>query len=284
MEKRSFNIFGVGSVTVGYTECEHAASDNEIVIYKDYKISIHLSDGLYGVMNDRLVGGERGDVLLYAPNEVHFGRFAVSGSFRFVNIFLSEEFLQRAVAEYPPISKLFVSMEEDRTNCIRGSLEEKIKILDAAELLADFSKGEGACNAIKAFSIVLELLLLLTELYGRAQRGGSMPLGTPIVQRTVEYITKHYSDKLTLDELAKMAGCSTVYLSKCFKRYMGRSVHQYLTEYRISRAAALLHTGCSVTDACYGVGFSDCSSFIRTFQKMMKTTPHQYKKNKHNAD
>jgi YesN/AraC family two-component response regulator len=107
-----------------------------------------------------------------------------------------------------------------------------------------------------------------------------MPLGTPIVQRTVEYITKHYADKLTLDELAKSAGCSTVYLSKCFKMYMGRSVHQYLTEYRISRAAALLHTGCSVTDTCYGVGFSDCSSFIRTFQKMMKTTPHQYKKSK----
>ena len=277
MYKRSLNVFDLGPITVTYTECEHAATDNEIVIYEDYKISIHLSNGLYGVINDHLVGGERGDVSFYAPNEIHFGRFSVAGSFRFVNIFLSKEFLERAEREYPQFSRLFTSDTNERSHCIRASVEEKAKILALTEELALFAKGNDTCNEMKAFSLLLNLLLLFTELYPKAQSLLSTPLGTPIVQRTVEHITKHYAEKLTLESLAQRAGCSTVYLSKSFKKYMGRSVHQYLTEYRISKATFLLHTGCSVTETCYRVGFSDCSSFIRTFERIMKATPHQYK-------
>ena len=104
MDQRSINVFGLGMISVTYSECDHPATDNLVTIYDDYKISIHLSDGLYGVMKDQLVGGKRGDVSLYAPNEVHFGRFTFSGSFRFVNIFISKEFLQHMEAEYPPFS------------------------------------------------------------------------------------------------------------------------------------------------------------------------------------
>ncbi len=277
MDQRSFNVFDLGRVTVTYTECEHTATDNGIVIYDDPKISIHLTDGLYGVMNDRLVGGKRGDVSLYAPNEVHFGRFAFEGHFRFLNIFLSKDFLRRVETEYPPFSKLFASVAEDRTNCIRGNFEEKTKILEAAEKLAVFSKRDDVHDEMQAFSLILNLLLLFTELYSNPQQVSCVPLGTPIVQRTVEYLTKHYYEKITVSELAQRVGCSTVYLSKIFKMYMGRSVYQYLTEYRVNRAAALLNTGALVTEACYRSGFSDCSSFIRTFNRIMKVTPHQYK-------
>lgn len=278
MYQRSFCVFGLGSVRVTYTECEHAAADNGIVLYDGPKISIHLSDGLYGVMNDRLVGGKRGDVSLYAPNEVHFGRFTFSGSFRFVNIFISKEFLQHMEAEYPPFSRLFTRIEEDRTNCLRGNVEETVRILEAAEELAVFSKGNDPDDEMRAFALTLHLFLLFTELYKRSAGVVQMPLGTPIVQRAVEFITAHYREKLTVGELAGHVGCSTVYLSKIFRRYMGRSVHQYLTEYRIKKAAALLNTGCSVTEACYSVGFSDCSGFIHTFRKLMNVTPNQYKK------
>lgn len=50
-------------------------------------------------------------------------------------------------------------------------------------------------------------------------------------------------------------------------------MHQYLTEYRIGKAAALLRAGCSVTDVCYRVGFSDCSGFIRLFKKKERSPP-----------
>ena len=285
MYQKIINPFDLGRIALTYTECEHSAADCRMVIYDDYKISIHLSDGLYGVLNDRLVGGERGDVSLYAPNELHFGRYAVAGSFRFINIFLSEEFLQRLEAEHPPLSLLFRTDAQNRTNCIRGSVEEKIKILELAESLAILAQSCEKNDDVKAFSMILSLLLRVAELAESRQRAPLIPLGNPMVGRVVEYITAHYGEKLTVKELAKAVGCSTVYLSKIFRSYMGKSVYEYLTEYRIHRAASLLRSGCSVTDACYMVGFSDCSGFIRAFRKLMQETPYQYKqKRKHNQD
>lgn len=278
MDQRSFDVFGLGRVRVTYTECEHGATDNGIVIYDEPKISIHLTDGLYGVMSDRLVGGKRGDVSLFAPNEVHFGRFAFAGSFRFLNIFLSKDFLSRAEAEYPPFSRLFASGQGARNNCIRGSFEEKARILEAAEELASITQKDDPQDGMRAFSLILDLLLLFAELYSKQEQTAVIPFETPIVQRTVESIAKSYHERLTVRELAQRAGCSTVYLSKIFKAYMGRSVYQYLTEYRVSRAAGLLRTGCSVTEACYRVGFSDCSGFIRAFRQIMGITPYQYKR------
>lgn len=274
MYQKVLNPFDLGKITLTYTECEHIASDNDVVLYDDYKISIHLSDGLYGVMNNRLVGGERGDVSLYAPNEVHFGRFSVSGHFRFINVFLSKDFLARMEREHPPVALLF-SASEERTNCIRGSVEEKIKILSVAEALAALAQNNEKNDDATAFSLILGLILLITSLAQR--RAPLIPLGNPMVGRVVEYITEHYGEKLTVAELARRSGCSAVYLSKVFKAHMGRSVYEYITEYRINQAAILLRSGCSVTDACYRVGFSDCSGFIRTFRRLMQVTPYKYK-------
>lgn len=278
MEKRDLNVFGLGRITVTYTADEHRPGDNAVTVYGDYKISIHLSNGLYGVINDRLVGGERGDVSLYAPEELHFGRFTVAGRFRFINILLSADCVRSLEAEHPPLSRLFCT-HGDRQNSIRAEAADKARIIESAETLALFAEHRGTCSELEAFSLILQLLLLCATLYGQPSCLQTAPIASPFVQRTVEYIARHYADRLTLDSLARIAGCSTVYLSKCFKQYMGSTVHQYLTEYRIGKATALLRAGCSVTDACYRVGFSDCSGFIRLFKKKRAVTPYQYKQN-----
>ena len=276
MDQKILNPFDLGRITLTYTECEHSAADNGLVIYDDYKISIHLTNGLYGVINNRLVGGERGDVSLYAPNEIHFGRFSVSGRYRFINLLLSKEFLARMECEDPSFSLLF-SASPERTNCIRGSVEEKIRILELAESLAILAQSNEKNDDVKAFSLILSLLLQITALAKNPQRSPLIPLGNPMVGLAVEYITAHYGEKLTVKDLAKTVGCSAVYLSKIFRSYMGKSVYEYLTEYRVHQAASLLRSGCSVTDTCYLVGFSDCSGFIRTFRRIMTVTPYQYK-------
>ena len=51
MYQKNLSPFDLGKITLTYTECDHIASDNDVVLYDDYKISIHLTDGLYGVMH-----------------------------------------------------------------------------------------------------------------------------------------------------------------------------------------------------------------------------------------
>ena len=99
----------------------------------------------------------------------------------------------------------------------------------------------------------------------------------PQIQTALQFIKVHYNEKIYISDIAVKCGCSKVYLSKIFKSYTGMSVYTYLTEYRIKKAANLLKTGYSVSDACYNSGFNDCSKFIETFKKIIGTTPLKYK-------
>lgn len=61
-----------------------------------------------------------------------------------------------------------------------------------------------------------------------------------------------------------------------FRRYTGKSIHNYLTQRRLEHARRLLQNGVSVTEACYQSGFSDCSGFITLFKKHFGITPGKY--------
>ena len=60
---------------------------------------------------------------------------------------------------------------------------------------------------------------------------------------------------------------------------MGKPPMQYLNEYRVEKACALLeNTAYSVTDAALAVGFDDASYFARVFKKQTGVSPRNYRK------
>lgn len=99
----------------------------------------------------------------------------------------------------------------------------------------------------------------------------------PLTQFAIEYISNHFSEKITVEEIARKMGYSTIYLSKTFKKDTGKSLYTYLTEYRISKSTILLKEGYNVTETIYSVGFNDCSNFICTFKKVIGVSPHKYR-------
>jgi AraC-like DNA-binding protein len=55
------------------------------------------------------------------------------------------------------------------------------------------------------------------------------------------------------------------------------SPHTFLEEKKLAYAKQLLMGGASVTDACFGAGFSDNSHFISVFKRKFGETPYKYK-------
>ena len=55
-----------------------------------------------------------------------------------------------------------------------------------------------------------------------------------------EYLDEHYTEKLTLDDLAEQFFINKFYLSKIFKETYGTTVNNYLISKRITRAKQLL--------------------------------------------
>ncbi|MBR3941748.1 MAG: helix-turn-helix transcriptional regulator [Clostridia bacterium] len=97
--------------------------------------------------------------------------------------------------------------------------------------------------------------------------------------RLFSYMEKNYFNPLTIDELAKVFGCSKYHFIRLFQEYTDVSPMKYLCKLRVSRAAeSLLLSDRSVEEISEIVGYNASSHFIRYFKELMGMTPLQYRK------
>ena len=98
------------------------------------------------------------------------------------------------------------------------------------------------------------------------------------------YIDTHFSDEINLDKVAGKALVSKFHFIRVFKRYYGRTPHQYLQEVRIEMAKKILLKRKSIDEVCNSIGFKSKTSFISLFKKMTGVTPLAYQNKKSNFE
>ena len=93
------------------------------------------------------------------------------------------------------------------------------------------------------------------------------------------YINNHFTQNLTLEELADFAGFSKFHFSRLFKQFTNVPLYDYINQKRISAAELLLlNPNLSITEVSMQAGFNSISSFNRVFKSIKNCTPTQYKK------
>lgn len=94
----------------------------------------------------------------------------------------------------------------------------------------------------------------------------------------LEYIDDHYTEDLTLDDVADFSGFSKFHFTRLFKEYMNSTFYDYLVGRRIKAAEILLSQHeLSITDVALQSGFSSISTFNRTFKSKKGCTPGEYR-------
>ena len=99
------------------------------------------------------------------------------------------------------------------------------------------------------------------------------------IKDVLDYISDNYSDSISLERLAKIAGMNPRYFCRYFRSMTGRTPIDYLNYYRIECACEMLSTkNISIKETAISCGFSDESYFVKTFRKYKDTTPKQFTK------
>lgn len=98
------------------------------------------------------------------------------------------------------------------------------------------------------------------------------------ISKSLEYIEKNYREDIFLKDIASAGGFSEYYFSRLFKQIAEKSFRQYLNEFRINKARALLITNCSVSQAAYASGFSSLTTFGRLFRSINGCSPQEFQK------
>lgn len=98
------------------------------------------------------------------------------------------------------------------------------------------------------------------------------------VRMAQDYIAEHFSEDLSLTEVAEKAGISPAYLSSLFTQKLNCRFVDYLTTVRIERACTYLTQHYLKTyEIAYKVGFRDEKYFSRVFRKMKGMSPKEYR-------
>ncbi len=151
---------------------------------------------------------------------------------------------------------------------LRGLFERmaQARTLDAP-LCAAVQQGE-----------VTELLVLLDTLLVRRHNTPPPSATSLLVAKAVAYLQANYTDpQLTVAQLAKYTYTSREHLSRVFKDYTAESVHGYLTNLRMQHCRNAIAAGASVLDACSSSGFTNYSSFLKSFRALYGITPTEYR-------
>ena len=97
-----------------------------------------------------------------------------------------------------------------------------------------------------------------------------------VVDAVLHYINEHYSESLTLDQLAEQFFISKYHLLRKFDAQVGTTVHRYILQKRLLNAKQLLAGGVPPNEVCQYCGFGDYANFYRAFKAEYNQTPRQY--------
>ena len=122
----------------------------------------------------------------------------------------------------------------------------------------------------------------LRELYYAVLKGGAgdsarraFGVGNEIA-RSIEYLSTHLDDKVTIDELAAQVGMSRAVFHRKFKQATTMSPIQFVKSMRLNSAAMRIAAGMNVNEAAMGVGYVSSSQFSREFKRMYGQSPKQW--------
>ena len=172
-------------------------------------------------------------------------------------------------------------------SCMVFSLKEpdmpawKEKILDCVEQICTVSQQHPAAEELKIQILVSALWMYLAEhmeLVDRQEPDKNM-LQQARLRKMMQYIWEHYTEHISLDEIAAAANISKSAALRCFRAEVQTSPVEYLNEYRLEHACDLLRmTMDSVSDIALKTGFESIGYFDRIFKREFGITPKQYRK------
>lgn len=94
----------------------------------------------------------------------------------------------------------------------------------------------------------------------------------------LQYIDRHYAEKITLEAAAEMSSLSKFYLTRALKQHTGQTFLDYLNARRIQAAKELLlHTAKPMPQIAKDCGFASISAFNRSFRRLTDCSPSQYR-------
>ncbi len=166
----------------------------------------------------------------------------------------------------------------DTTKITFNELINSEKIRSAYQKIIDAYSSFDTFRVADIRHSVLELILNLCRDHAVRFEDSVNDDRTKRIMEIVEYIKLHFTEKLTLEDIAMHNGISRSYLVHEFKKYTKQTVVNYINTLRCINARSLIRNGMDISSAAFSSGFESVSYFTKTYKKYMSVCPSNEKK------
>ncbi len=220
-------------------------------------------------MDGKHIYGAPGRFCLMPKNA--YSSWRIGGRQQFVHLYFNDDYLKRLamrVFEYDP-----------RTV---GLPELTFKEMPALEALVrhcilglEWNPGN---HMLMEQSVVTTLSHLIQSVGHRPLKQYKSGLTPGVKNRVLDYMHARFAHRISLAELAQVAGLSEYHFSRMFHISLAQTPHQYLQSLRIREVKQRLKSSPKhpLAEVALDCGFSSQSHMGRVFKKFTGMTPRQY--------
>ena len=138
----------------------------------------------------------------------------------------------------------------------------------------DDTAFDDALRLTGLLSLICSELLRRTEIVSRPREG------IQLYQAAVDYVSRHYTEDISLSDVATVLGYHEKYLSSALHSLTGMHFCMFLASYRVEHAKRLFRAANGgdlvISQVAMESGFSSINTFNRTFKRLTGLTPGEY--------
>ncbi|MGN1140395.1 MAG: AraC family transcriptional regulator [Oliverpabstia sp.] len=163
-----------------------------------------------------------------------------------------------------------------------GTMEQDKKVMELIQNMFETYEQKAYGYEMKVKGLFFMLLYLMVTEYRELDVTEDMIRRNQKLNHLsmiTAYIKENYASDLSLEELAKIFGYSTCYLSRMFQKYAGINYKSYLQSIRIEQAfKELINSDHTISEIAQNNGFPDSRAMAKAFYKKYGILPSEYRK------
>lgn len=172
------------------------------------------------------------------------------------------------------------SIEEIRNKCMEIVFAIDLKLREKKLDSISFNKKEliNRIKSIETYEGLVNWFEVKTLEVSEQIKSNTMDNTNWLIKNAKEYVNKHYNEKITLEDMARLCHTNPSYFSFRFKKVTGENFSDFVTRIKIEKSKdLLLYSEYKMTEIAEMVGFDDYSYFGKVFKKYQGMTPLKFR-------
>lgn len=247
-------------------------------LHDNYEIFQACSDNIRYFVEGTVYHLEIGDIIITNSKELH--RPQITNNEPYDRRYIQFGLLPLTLlfdSDYNPL-RIFESRQPGVSNRLPIGRSDKC-INDLFDHMENLNNNPTPSNRLYQKTLLIELLIHINLQYENINKisDDSSSMDNRIIP-VLRYLTLHYDQPITLDDLAKYFFIDKYYLSHLFKKNTGFTIFDYIQSKRIQYAKELIQQGVSISEASQQCGFNDYTNFYKAYKKLTGQSPAEYKR------